>query len=403
MPKTALFQYSSNPYSQSVIATYCQPPFGMLIKDRSYISSSYRFGFNGKEKDDEVNGDGNSLEFGARIYDSRLGRWLRIDPVFKAWSSTYQFASNNPINFVDPDGKDEIHFYFKSVLSLNSKGELYYHTTTSIEIIENGSREHSFWVHHTIEGGGDPSSTTNITLKPFHKGSTIANQSSYIASKNSLPMADPIRSLFFGKFPIDDNVYLGRLLKLYPELIDYYGNDIAWKRALSGAQKTSDSYDFGQKILTTEEVVVMVAEGYGLIRGGVSFLTRKALGSAKGIKNVKSANSAIKSSEEIVKSMKSAGEFDVSKTIYRGTTGSESGASTLFLTDDAAVAATYVKNGGKVMKYEVSQFSLKSLEMSGELTLKTGMNGTTGKVCTEYMFTGKNLVKALNSIAKPLN
>ena len=40
---------------------------------------SYRFGFNGKENDNEVKGAGNSVDFGARIYDSRLGRWMSVD------------------------------------------------------------------------------------------------------------------------------------------------------------------------------------------------------------------------------------------------------------------------------------------------------------------------------------
>lgn len=33
------------------------------------------------EKDNEVKGSGNSLDFGARIYDSRLGKWLSTDPL----------------------------------------------------------------------------------------------------------------------------------------------------------------------------------------------------------------------------------------------------------------------------------------------------------------------------------
>ena len=44
-----------------------------------FWSNSYRYGFNGMEKDDEVKGSGNSYDFGARMYDSRLGRWLSID------------------------------------------------------------------------------------------------------------------------------------------------------------------------------------------------------------------------------------------------------------------------------------------------------------------------------------
>jgi RHS repeat-associated protein len=65
------------------------------------------FSFNGKEKDDEVKGDGNSLDFGARIYDSRLGRWLSLDPLQAKYPmfSPYHFVANNPIVFIDPDGK----------------------------------------------------------------------------------------------------------------------------------------------------------------------------------------------------------------------------------------------------------------------------------------------------------
>ena len=42
-------------------------------------SVSYRYGFSGMEMDNEIKGDGNSYDFGARLYDSRLGRWLAVD------------------------------------------------------------------------------------------------------------------------------------------------------------------------------------------------------------------------------------------------------------------------------------------------------------------------------------
>ena len=74
----------------------------------------------------------------------------------------------------------------------------------------------------------------------------------------------------------------------------------------------------------------------------------------------------------------------------------------MFLTDDAAVAASYVKNGGQVMQYEATEFGLKSLAKAGELTMKTGTHGTAGAVSTEYMFTGKALVETLNNLATPL-
>jgi RHS repeat-associated protein len=65
-----------------------------------------RFGFNGKENDDEVKGKGNALDFGARIYDARIGRWLSLDPEMSKYpyASPYNFALNNPIVLIDPDG-----------------------------------------------------------------------------------------------------------------------------------------------------------------------------------------------------------------------------------------------------------------------------------------------------------
>ena len=83
-------------------------PFGMPMPGRSFSSNQYRYGFNGMEKDDEMGkGDGNSYDFGARIYDPRLGRWLAVDPLTKKYPhlSPYNFVTNNPIIFVDPDGR----------------------------------------------------------------------------------------------------------------------------------------------------------------------------------------------------------------------------------------------------------------------------------------------------------
>ncbi len=67
--------------------------------------SAYRYGFNGKEKDNST-GEGN-LDFGARIYDGRIGRWLSLDPLQKKYPdlNPYNFVANSPIRFIDPDGK----------------------------------------------------------------------------------------------------------------------------------------------------------------------------------------------------------------------------------------------------------------------------------------------------------
>ncbi|MBL4754717.1 MAG: RHS repeat-associated core domain-containing protein [Flavobacteriales bacterium] len=82
--------------------------FGSIMPQRSgAFNSTYRYGFNGMEKDDEVKGSGNSYDFGARIYDPRLGRWLAVDPLFKVYVpiAPYAFGLNNPIFFIDEDGR----------------------------------------------------------------------------------------------------------------------------------------------------------------------------------------------------------------------------------------------------------------------------------------------------------
>jgi RHS repeat-associated protein len=72
----------------------------------SYASEKHRFGYNGKLKDDDIKGVGNSLDFGARMLDTRLGRFMAIDPMrakFAGWSA-YSYCLNNSIRWVDKDG-----------------------------------------------------------------------------------------------------------------------------------------------------------------------------------------------------------------------------------------------------------------------------------------------------------
>lgn len=81
--------------------------FGSPMPGRNFNASNYRYGYNGKENDNEVKGTGNSLDFGARVHDPRLGRFLSTDPLSTTYPSIspYCFAANDPIRFIDVDGK----------------------------------------------------------------------------------------------------------------------------------------------------------------------------------------------------------------------------------------------------------------------------------------------------------
>lgn len=82
-------------------------PGGSLMPGRNGNTTGARHGFNGMEKDNEVYGDGNSYDFGARIYDPRIVRWLSVDPLQKDYQSLspFVYAGNSPVILFDNDGK----------------------------------------------------------------------------------------------------------------------------------------------------------------------------------------------------------------------------------------------------------------------------------------------------------
>jgi RHS repeat-associated protein len=80
----------------------------MLLNNRhgSVDSDSYRYGFQGQERDDEVKGEGNSYNYKYRMQDVRLGRFFAVDPLAPKYphNSPYAFSENRVLDGVELEG-----------------------------------------------------------------------------------------------------------------------------------------------------------------------------------------------------------------------------------------------------------------------------------------------------------
>jgi RHS repeat-associated protein len=79
----------------------------MLMPGRhGSAADGYRYGFQGQEMDDEVKGEGNSVNYKYRMHDPRIGRFFAIDPLAGEYphNSPYAFSENRLMDAIELEG-----------------------------------------------------------------------------------------------------------------------------------------------------------------------------------------------------------------------------------------------------------------------------------------------------------
>ncbi|WPO81507.1 RHS repeat-associated core domain-containing protein [Chryseobacterium sp. JJR-5R] len=157
-------------------------PFGMnhLKSGNSFfgINSYKNYKYNGKELQES-----GMYDYGARFYMPDIGRWGVVDPLAETsrrWS-TYAYAYNNPIRFIDPDGRSS-----KDIIVLTANGsfkaskELMYKTAEGRRIWDKygASKTDDIYINSSVFPSNSRTFAETYTLsgnESFVKNNTISN------------------------------------------------------------------------------------------------------------------------------------------------------------------------------------------------------------------------------------
>ncbi|WP_395974137.1 RHS repeat-associated core domain-containing protein [Chryseobacterium cucumeris] len=101
--------YAKNGAGTEIIEESNYYPFGLKHEGYNVLTGnpSYNYKYNGKELQES-----GMYDYGARMYMPDIGRWFSPDPLseeFRRWSP-YNYAMNNPLRFIDPDGRSATDF-----------------------------------------------------------------------------------------------------------------------------------------------------------------------------------------------------------------------------------------------------------------------------------------------------
>jgi RHS repeat-associated protein len=172
--------------------------FGMPMPGRQFSSNSYRYGFQGQEKDDEVKGNGNSVNYKFRMHDPRLGRFLSIDPLAKEYPfySPYAFSGNRVIDAFELEGLEPVSisgevtgFLGLSEQQLNvvryaSQRNTVNRSGTKIDVVTENYVDGKAQTTLTLGLGAKQSHVTDYSAGVIHQAASAAGESNILINSS---------------------------------------------------------------------------------------------------------------------------------------------------------------------------------------------------------------------------
>ena len=189
----------------------------------------YRYGFNGKEKDQSGEFGGNTTyDYGFRIYNPTIGKFLSVDPLTKEypWYTPYQFAGNKVIMASDKDGlEEELEMVYKSgektitkIININQGGVSSIIDSYARAFHKVGTPETHYWIEgynefqeiFNVYKGETPDSRRVGTLKIDMTKGDFPHVSYYVKEKKKDPREDyTIGAGFKGAYKVNENFFNG--------------------------------------------------------------------------------------------------------------------------------------------------------------------------------------------------
>ncbi len=157
-----------------MFATSKNTPLSTPSRDKVQFrpnENGYRYRFNGKEQDEEgMGGGGSTYDYGFRIYNAQLGKFLSVDPLTASypWYTPYQFAGNMPIVAIDLDGLEE----YVVALRYDKKGRVIQMTVSSFYDLDVNGKEKIINMKLVDENGNRKTQSNVLVIHRTADGKT---------------------------------------------------------------------------------------------------------------------------------------------------------------------------------------------------------------------------------------